>query len=117
MLPNILTTLGVAAPGNTAVVRWRSIARSVPVIGRGRLEPNQDAPFPDVSVRYIAHTSSVCSEARGASLTPSDIEEFSGVRHGPTRARSLATRAALRTALSDAVHGAVAPSGWTFERG
>lgn len=74
-------------------------------------------PVAGVSVWYLWHTDYFDPSEINHGLTGADLAEFSDLRNATTRARSLMTRALLRTALSDAAGGAVRPSEWVFERG
>lgn len=80
--------------------------------------PESVAPAPvaysDVSIRYVPHLDRETRTTLG-SLTPADLQEFASIRHTPTRERSLATRATLRIALSEAAPE-IDSSQWTFTR-
>ncbi len=79
--------------------------------------PIQHDPYSDVSVWYVWHNGGTRSNAIMCVITDADHAEFANISHAHTRERSLATRAALRNALSRAVSGTVKPSEWVFERG
>jgi 4'-phosphopantetheinyl transferase len=71
---------------------------------------------PGVRIWHVAHNANSNLEDLETVLTKADLEEFASVRHMGVRQRSLATRAALRKALSEAVAGRVLPEAWRFER-
>lgn len=79
--------------------------------------PIRHTPLAGVSVWYLWHTDHFDLAKINRGLTGADFAEFAELRNAATRARSLSTRALLRTALSDAAGGAVRPSEWVFERG
>lgn len=67
-----------------------------------------------VSIRYVSHLNPATRQTL-STLTPEDYREFAPIRHTPTRERSLATRALLRTTLSE-VDGNTPPEAWVFTR-
>ncbi|HVZ03825.1 4'-phosphopantetheinyl transferase family protein [Hyphomicrobium sp.] len=71
---------------------------------------------PGVRIWYVEHDNGASHEGTTSGLTTADLEEFAFVRNPRTRHRSLATRAALRRALSEMTRGATAPGEWCFER-
>jgi 4'-phosphopantetheinyl transferase len=81
-----------------------------------RAGSNRHTPFKDVSVWYLWHTDKPDFALDNHGLTTADFAEFSDLRNGANRARSLATRALLRKALSAASVKNVPPSAWKFER-
>lgn len=71
---------------------------------------------PGVRIWYVAHGANSGSHEEETVLTDVDLDEFASVRHAGMHRRSLATRAVLRRALSEAVAGRVSPDAWRFER-
>ena len=66
---------------------------------------------------WTAGPASDCALERANSrMTDGDWEEVDRLRHPAARARSIAARAQLRTALSHAVDGEVPPAAWRFAR-
>lgn len=97
-----------------------ALQQARPTLGRGTgsLIPKTDEEAGKhqlpVSIRYVSHLDPSTRKTL-ATLTPADFREFAGIRHTPTRERSLATRAALRELLSE-VAAHVPPSAWAFTR-
>lgn len=71
---------------------------------------------PGVRIWYVVHGSNDHSASADLALTNADFDEFASMRHAGSRQRSLATRALLRHALSDAVAGETPPDAWRFDR-
>lgn len=88
-------------------------ASSVSFANRKAASPSA-ATVPPVSIRYVSH-GETAADLDSPNLTQSDFEEFAAIRHAATRARSLATRAALRALLSEAAPE-MAPTAWTIVR-
>jgi 4'-phosphopantetheinyl transferase len=71
---------------------------------------------PGVRVWYVPYGSNSDQIEGCAELTSADVAEFALIRNAGVRRRSLATRAALRRALSLRVDEKVAPGEWRFDR-
>ena len=76
----------------------------------------QHGVFEGLRVHYVPHSLEYSDAAALSALTADDFREFSAIAHPGSRNRSLATRAVLRRALSEAVDGAFAPEEWLFVR-
>jgi 4'-phosphopantetheinyl transferase len=72
--------------------------------------------FPGVRIWYVPHAPASNLTEYFGTLTKADIDEFASIRNVDMRRRSLATRAALRKALTESVGGRTATHEWNFER-
>ena len=79
--------------------------------------PSQHISFSGVSIWYAWHKRPEPHSLNNKTLTRSDFAEYGEIRDATQRRRSLATRALLRRALSEAAGGIVKPLDWEFERG
>lgn len=71
---------------------------------------------PGVQIWYVPHDDISHHEDTPSVLTEDDFEEFASVRNAEARRRSLATRRALRLALSEMADDKTLPEEWQFVR-
>lgn len=103
--------IGTLVPSNVGFMAYET-ARRKETSSRNSYE----SVFDGLQIHYVPHSLGHGDDAVLSTLTADDFREFEAIRHPGARSRSLATRATLRRALSEAVDSAFAPEEWRFVR-